>query len=564
MLPKFDKWPVLSVFLIFSLFIGYHYELFSNISTALIDWFDYPLIVFILEQNISQLISFDLANLFNISSYYPSPGGGFFTDILLVQSIFGIFIYPFTQNFILITNIIFFLTGLINIISLHFFWSKIFTKKIVINIATFLFVFSPYYFSQYVHYQMVAYAFFFFSAGMIIDKPNTKKYLLAGALSGFQFLAGVYLGIFSLTMAGFILIWQNYENRNIKLFLKHSLFYMFGFLVIAGFFVFKYAQVKYEYQIVRDAGEYVDQALQPTDIFFNHHQSLWVNYIYKNINQFDGHIRGEKFSIGLVLATLTVVGIITARKKRHMPKLSILMLALLLWGVFAGLGPRLTVNGNYLGWPLPYIFFLKFSPIFDAIRGTGRWFFFIQIALVFFSSLVFTQIIDRFKNGKSIALIALIMCIYLVEMLPIKQRTSVESYLEPPYEILTSNCRSKDVLLEYPFSPTLPKTTIFETLTYWSKMLLNLTHYKCKLVNGYNGYDPSHYLNFRDNLEQTIQNNDLQGALEVLKSKTVTYIKINKNKIKDEDLFKVDFFKSAYFVPLYESKDFLLLNTNYD
>lgn len=549
---------LLSISSIFLAYAAYNYILVLHPSTALTDWLDYPLIVFILEQNIKHLSQLDFANIANISSFYPSPGGMFFTEVMFIQGIVGTLLFPFTKNYILTHNIIFFLTALANIVALQYFWSKIFKNQLIISVLSMLFVFSPYYFSMYVHFQMIGYAFFFFSAARVLSATNKKDFFWAGVLSGLQFLVGVYLGIYSLVFTGIFLVWKLWKTRKLKDIFVWGSMYTAGFTLIAGYFVYMFAKVKAEYAIERDAGFYVDLALQPTDWLFNPYDSVWSRTVYKAINAF-GHRHGPHFSPGWVLIGSAAAGLMLALKKKRRT-FTMLMLLVLGWGIMAGLGPRLTVNGQYYGTLLPYAVFLKFTPFFDALRATGRWFFFIQIGLLFFVGVLLEQLSARLTRKAAVVAVVIGLLLYGIEMVPLTQRTEAQSYRTPEYEVLSDNCKQGNVLLEYPFG-TNTETNATQLVHYWSNMLLNQMHHDCYIVNGYSGFDPQHYLDYKQSFEEAVQNEDSQQLEVLLNQKNVTFLKINKNESFEsvpESL--LNFAKSNHFSILYENQDYLVVH----
>lgn len=551
----------ISIIFIFFLFLLYNYKLVLNLSTALTDWLDYPLIVYILEHNIKHISQLDFTNLGNIRSLYPSPGGMYFTDILLVQGVIGTIIYPFTQDYILTHNLIFLLTGLTNIISLHYFWEKIFKRKSVVILLSLLFTFSPYYFSQYVHYQMLPYSFFFFSAGLLISSASYKNIFISGLLTGLQFLAGVYLGFYSLTFTGLYFLYNLAKKRDLFSFFKKSFVYLASFLILAGYFVYQYVHIKTVYQIERSDGEYIDLAMQVSDLLFNPFPSLWVEVFYKNINLYNHRVGGEQFGTGFIFLFVTLAGMWLSLKKIKKKNILFFYLLFFFSGI-AALGPRLTINGKYFGTPLPYYLLLKFTPIFDSLRRTGAWYFIVQISMLYFVGILLSWAIRKYSFKKILPITLMLLSLYAFEMVPIKQRTSVEEYKSYSYQPLIENCKEDEVLLELPFSPMQPKTPITVTLSYWTKMLLNQTLHDCLLVNGYSGYDPTHYKEFREQLESDILVGTKEDIVKTLATKQVTYIKVNKRFTYElpETLFNL--LESNQYQILLDDDQFLVVSKN--
>lgn len=581
-----NKHALFSIIFIFILFIGYNYKLFFNISTALSDWLDYPLIVYIQQQNIQHISTLDFTHFGDISMYHHTPDGMYFTDLLLPQSLIALFIYPFVQSYITTHNIVFFIVGLLNIISVYYFWSKIFKDKKILFMLSLLFTFSPYVFSMYAHYQMISYCFFFFSLGKLLDAKNNKDFIISGILGGLQFLAAVYIGIYSITISAIYFIWKLYtkatnsnklsfsalkklQYKNIfsketKVITLQGLAYLFGFTIIAGYFVFKFAQTQKVYNITRPAEEYVNHSMQITDFFFNPLPSIWVESFYKKINVHNHRLGGETFGPGFILMSISILGFFKLRKKKLTQKeqyVNGFMILLFIWGFIAILGPRLSINGKYLATPLPYIFPLKLTPIFDALRVVSRWFLLVQIGLLYFVGFSLESIFKKYNFKKAIIIIALILFFYAIEIVPIKQRTEIQTYTSYGYEHLIQSCKSSDVLVEYPFAPEQFEPNAEQWLSYWAKMLLNLTLHNCNLVNGYSGFQPQHINEFVHNFRTSIETQDLEKIKDTLSQKDVVYIKFNKKMMFPENIKKVEsiFIEPNYKIILNDSQYLLVM-----
>ena len=579
-LSKAKAFSILSVLFIFFLFLLFNKTLVLHISSALSDWYDYPLMVYILQQNIQHISTLDFMNFGNISMFYPTPGGKYFTDLLLPQSILGLFIFPFTEDYITTHNLVFLAVGLLNIISLQFFWNKVFKDKKTIFLLTLLFTFSPYVFTMYAHYQMISYWFFFFSLGVLLTAKKRSEYVFAGFLSGLQFLAAVYIGIYSLTISGiFFLLKMSTHIQFKNLFRKKykkafdskallksiqqgSLFFL-GFLVIAGYFVFKFVQIQRVYEIERSADTYINHSMQITDFFFNPLPSFWVESFYKKINVHNHRLGGETFGTGFILLIVVTYGIKKLRKssltKKERQIFHFFML-LLGWGIIAVLGPRLSLNGKYLAIPLPYIFPLKLTPFFSALRVISRWFFVVQVGMFYYVGVALNSIFKSYTIKKAIFIITLITALYILEIVPIKQRTAVDTYRDDSYNYLISECQVNDVLLEYPFAPEQPKTHVLITLNYWTKMLLNNMHYDCQLVNGYSGFQPKHIDDFIHNFRTSVENSKSLDTYELLNQKDVTYIKFNKKLMLEESIDTIHtIFTNENYQTILENNEFLIV-----
>lgn len=563
---KKHQFHIVSICIIFFLFLAFNWKLVSNLSTALNDWYDYPLMVYVQQQNIKHLMQLDFANFGNISMYHNSPGGMYFTDLLLPQSLMGMLLYPLFNNPITNHNLVFLIVGLLNIVSLQYFWSKIFKDKRIITVLTLLFTFSPYTLSMYAHYQMISYWFFFFSIGRLITAKKPVDYVIAGALSGLQFLAAIYLGMYALSAAGIFFLWQillHFKSKQLsKVFIKSTLF-LIGFLTISGYFIYQFAQIKSSYNISRSADEYVNHSMQITDFLFNPLPSVWVEYFYKYVNVNNHRLGGETFGTGFVLMTAIFYGLYRfskAKLNKTQNFVSGFMILLGIWGFIAILGPRLSINGKYLAIPLPYILPLKLTPIFDALRVISRWFFVLQIVFLYFVGFGLQHLLKTLSKKRLIVVLAIISALYILEIIPIRQRTGIDTYKSYSYNFLVSNCQQDQVVLEYPFAPEQPKTHVLITLNYWTKMLLNNMHYDCQMVNGYSGFQPKHIDDFIHYFRTAIENSDLQTINQMLDQKDVSYIKFNKQSMIDESIKNVTtIFSEPKFNVILEDSEYLLV-----
>ncbi len=558
-----NKQYILSVSVIFIFFILYNFTLIRNISTALTDWLDYPLIVYIQQQNIEHLSSLDFDNFNTAEMYHYSPNSMYFTDLLLPQSIMGLLVNPFTNNYIATHNIVFLIVGLLNIFSLQYFWSILFKDKRITFLLTLLFTFSPYVLSMYSHYQMISYWFFFFSLGKLLQAKKTRDFFIAGLFSGLQFLAGVYIGIYSLTISGIFFIWQLFKIRNMKqTFVTGSLF-LTGFLLVSGYFVFQFAQVQKKYEIKRPADEYVNHSMQISDLLFNPLPSLWTEIIYKYVNSINQRHGGETFGTGFILLGVSIFGAYQLKKSKINKSnryISGFLILMFIWGLIAIFGPRLIINGRYLAIPLPYIFPLKLTPFFTALRVISRWFFIVQIGLLYFTGFAIEHVWKNYPIKKATSIIVFFLFLYMIEMVPIKQSASVEKYKSSGYNQIITNCQTQQVVLEYPHSPEQPKTSVYVLLNYWTKMLLNQMYYDCKLVNGYSGYQPKHIDDFYSSLRIAIEQSSSSEILKLIESKNIAYIKFNKKYMLPESITKISsVFKTDMYSVLVDDSDYLLV-----
>ena len=79
-------------------------RLLSDISGSLMDRYDFPYIVWVVNSNIQNILHGNLAHYFDTRGFYPHPYGLLFSDILLPQSLLVLPIYLLTRNIILSFN----------------------------------------------------------------------------------------------------------------------------------------------------------------------------------------------------------------------------------------------------------------------------------------------------------------------------------------------------------------------------------------------------------------------------------------------------------------------------
>lgn len=534
-----------------------------NLSTTLYDWFDYPLIVWILETNITHLKSFEFSQFFNGNMFYPNQGVLLFADLLLPTSLMALPISLLTTNKILTFNLVFFLTLILNIFAVWHFWTKVFEEKKLVFLATFLLLVSGFFFEGMVgHFQFMSSWLFFYALAMLIENKLTiLNAVVFGLLMGFQFLNGVYLSLFLIWMAilwyGTQVLFSSFsllsskKNKDreksvfkIRSLVIHAAISFITFLVVSGFFLQGYLHVKNQYSIERSYGEYVQYSASFTDYFFSRDYRSLLSKIrpIQLWNNYQGDATTSLYP-GIVLIVGGIVGLFSVAKIKDRWFLSleiyspsdVFFLVITIWGFVASLGPRLKVAGQFVNIPLPYHLFLQSVPLLDPIRVNTRWALLVFIGLVYFS----IRTVQKHAWARSKIVFFLSIILVLIEIVPLEiPRTDTSfSYFGVDEEKLIDLCQQRPqmVLVEYPLNQEQEEANIFTNLRYRSSIVLNSLEHTCSLVNGYSGHVPEDYIAFETGMHAAIANQDSEMLLFLLKSKKVDLVKVNTDSLTQEN-----------------------------
>lgn len=539
---KINSFFIISTIFFSLLTIFIFRSLVFNLSTHLPDWNDYPLYVWTMFQNIQHMKNGSLDGVFDGNIFYPFKGVMLFTDLFLPTSVIGFPLYLLTNNIILTFNIIFFITLFLNIISVFVFWKNYFSSKWLLFFTTLTTAFSPYLFLNTGHFQMISFWPMFFGMAFLFKKQFTlRNALIIGVFIGIQFLVSVYLSIFMLFALGLWYVIEIWQIRKVKpkllTVIRHSFLVLLAFFLITGLFVFKYIQVKNSYNIVRPLWEYVIYAAQPTDYLFAHYNSLLSSTSFiEKWNSFSQHASSAQFP-GLVLLILSIIGMFIYQKSRAGGSFSfslsannIFFIILLISGYIFSLGPRLSVNGTYIGIPLPYSLVLKIIPLFEPIRADVRWSFFFYFSLVYFAALGLQKLFFYYKKEAVLGIV--LSALYIFEIVPIVKTTETKDYYPFSYNILAKRCKNNpQVVLEYPMTQDKKDANIITNLTYRTQMMMATMNHGCNIVNGYSGYIPQDYERYENELYTAVTALDEEQFWKLLKQREVNFFKLNKNEI---------------------------------
>lgn len=537
-MKSFLKFFLLYIFLLFFTFR----DLLLNIKTNLVDWFDYPLMLWIMHHSISKISSLQFTEFFNTSSFYPYTNTLFFSDLLLPQAVLAWPLYIITRNLILAFNLVFILTFILNYIGAYLFWKRIFKSDLLAFTGSLFLLFSPFLHLNISHFQMLSIWPSLFCLYFILDKDfKPKRIVIAGVFLTLQFLASVYLSVYLIVTIAVLYFFKFLQFRKAReIFLSFGII-LLSFLLICGVFIKGYSDTKKLYNINREVTEYIQYSAHLSDYIFtgNINSTLHQSQIMKKWNDFNKHFIGvHSSSPGFLLLILSVLGLFSFIKEKRDWVLQLAIdherfffLTLAFLGFIFSLGPRLSFNGTYAHIPLPYFLFLHL-PLFEITRVPARWSFILFLAMVYFAVLGVRKL---WKKINPKFLIPLIFIIFILEYVPLNFTTHSENYLDPSYIPLKTLClKEKLVLLEIPITHLDAAPNIAAGLNYITKTQLASTYHNCLMVNGYSGYDMPEIAKLRDRIYLTIKNADPDAFLSILDESNIDIVKFNTSLLLEE------------------------------
>lgn len=551
-----------------------------NISTQLPGWYDELFIIWIYQNNIRHFSNLDVTHIYETNAIYPFKYTLSFAEHMYFPSLLILFINIFTKNVIAQYNILLILNHI-----LVFFAALLLFKKVLKNtsaalISTFYTSFSPYFFTEIGHFQMI---FFWpllislYFLALFFEKDKTKILALSGIFAGIQFLSSVYLGIMNLTI---IFLWYTavilYKKYSIKDLFKQSTVILVAFILVSSVSLTGYILVNREYHIKRDYGEYVTYSANLTDYIFPARRQLsllYSNFFFQKLKKYNHHQVGEfaAFAGILPLAFAAYKLWPKIKKTKESLNLDITFTKTATFGVilvFAGfilsLGPRLFVNGIYTEIPLPYDLILKiFSPI-GIIRAVARWNFLVILGFSFLLGLGYIKLEEKFAKNNTIKKVILLSLVFAFCFVEFYSLTPFPSFYrnwqaDTSYDFLKKEvCKSNTTtLLEYPFHYRNLDGDIVKDVNYMAQILLNSTRHNCKILSGYYGYEPPKYMEIRNEFADGFDDKDIK----IIKDLEINYIKFNKYAISNLEYQKTKD-KLNQFINIYEDKNVLILKVN--
>lgn len=531
---------IVSVGICFALLLLIYRKLVLNPSTHLVDFRDYPFCIWVIYQNISHFSNLSFHSFFESNVFYPFKSTLLFSEMFLPVSMLAWPLSWVISNPILVFNILFFITLLLDVLSAHLLWGRLFKSKLEIFFASLLTVASPFVFQNSPHFQSLSYWPILIALSLLLKSSRTRRdTILVGIFLTIQFLSNTYLGIFSLFVVGlwFLIeiISQYRSGRDVGVTFFHTIHCFLTFLLTCGFFIWKYVSVKHAYQITRDFGEYVTNSSQISDYFFSTHFNSLVTR-FKPVAHWNArNVHGSMFpSFSVIfLATIGMFEVVRTKLRTvvgfEINKERLFFLCLVVGGFVASLGPRLVINNVFVGLPLPYALALKVMPFLMSIRVTERWAFLFFLGLAYFAALGISKIGGRRK----VLVVFLATFIYLMEVMPLSMPVETKNYYPSVYSVISQQCQKRSqVLLEYPFEQDKGyEANILTNLTYRTQYMLASIKHKCLLVNGYSGYFPQDFHRYQNEMGLSIVAENEQSFLGLLKQRDVRLFKLNKKDI---------------------------------
>jgi hypothetical protein len=565
-----QKFFIFGIILTISLILLLYKNIFLNLNTHLINWNDELFVIWILQNNISHLSNWDFSNLYETNAMYPFKYSLSFAEHLFMQSFFALILKFFTQNVFAQYNLLFIFNHLLIFVSGLLLFRKILKDNLAAIISSFYLNFSPFFFSQTGHFQMISFWPMLLSLYFLNIFQENKKIrfiYLSGFLAGIQFLSSVYLGIIYLAVA-FIYFLSLYMTKGAILLniLKNFSIFMIVFSVTSFISIFGYILMSFEYHPKRDYSDYVTYAAHITDYIFPIQSSFFYeSQLFQFIKDFNQHKVGESAAfIGITPLLLVVLYFIFQRKKVKdliwKNYLVVFSIILILIGFIFSLGPRLFINGQYIGTPLPYAFILKIFPPIGIIRALSRWHLLITLGVSILMGLGFKLTLEKATNLALKRYIFVgVFILLLFEFYPTKPLAAESRDLkDESYIFLSYNlCQNpNNVILDYPLMLHIPYSNLIEKLQYMSFALFNSTKHNCKTLGGYYGYEPIEYQMYKEEFGNGFDENDIK----LIRKLDINYLKINKFALDKKEYQKIlDQGLLSNFVTLYEDKRVVIL-----
>jgi len=538
------------VFLLTLLFV--FRDLLLYIRTNLIDWRDYPLMIWIMSQHTLKIQHLNFANYFDTNAFFPHKYSLLFSDLLLPQALISLPFLLFSNNIILIFNIVFLLTFILNFVSLYLFWRLLFKDNLIAFLGSMFALFSPFFHLSISHFQMLSFWPFFFSLYFLFSAERRLIYFfLSGLFLTIQFLASVYLAVFLIFSIVTYIVLDFFFLKNIKTSIKSFLAIFLTFLILGGIFIQSYINVQKYYQIDKEISEYINYSASVTDYIFTSSINSFLHQspLMKSWNSPDKNFSmGKASSAGILFTILAVVSLISFTKRQNkiilgiqFNRLNAFFIALIVLGVIFSLGPRLNFNGNYAHIPLPYNLLLKMGPLIEPIRNPSRWSFIFYIGIIYFALMTIKKIKEK---GTYKYLILFIFILFIFEYIPLNLLSEKGNYLNPEYHNLKTTCeKNRKVLLEVPVTHRDATDDVAAGLTYINKVQLASLFHQCNLVNGYSGYDLPDNLALAQTIDGYILNQQTTEFIKELRKKKIDLVKFNVDYFRKEaSSSAVDFF----------------------
>ncbi len=573
-------------FVPFFLILYYWKNILLNITTHLYDWRDVPFVIWAFQNNIKSIGLFDFIYHHDTNAMYPFPYSLSFTEHMYFPSFLIYFLSLFTKNPILQFNILAILNHVLIYVSSWLLASR-FTKNAWIKASSaFFMAFSPYFFIQSGHFQMVFFWPLLLSLYFLLHPERQLQHLLvSGLFLAWQFMSAIYLGLMGLfVIASYYLImlvkpglfplvrytkkelevkgkaflfgfktkWDDMKPESRMRIAGELLILLIAFLIVSEPTLEAYFEMNSVYKPSIEQGQYVNFAAHISDYLFPSNQnSLLYRFLgfWRGLNR---HMTGEPAAfVGFV--PLGIIGYAFLKSKRNKSTGSRWLhwwtLALIVVAFIFSLGPRFNFNGTYLVTPLPYLAVLKTVPLIGVMRALARWYFVIILALFMLMAFGMT----RMKK----ALLPVLFILLVLEFYPAPLQSSAYPWNTKVYGKVREICKENpNPMLEYPFDYR-AQNAGEKDLTYKNTILLASTTHNCDILSGFTAYQPKKYIEYRDFL----QNRDFnRGGIMLLYNLGFRYIKFNKFAMNEKEKTQIArFVKLRYTTKLYEDDNTIIV-----
>lgn len=539
----FKKKSIFFFIVYFLLLLIVFRDLLFNFTTNLIDWLDYPFMIWQIYQSVEKISHLQFSNFFETNAFYPSRMTLLFSNLFLPEAFFATFLNLFAKNVILVFNIIYLTNFILDYIALFLFWKQIFNNEVVSFFGAIFIIFSPFFHQNRGLPQMYIFWPFFFSLYFFLkfNQIQDKKFLFfSGFFYFLQFVSSVYLAVFLGVVFGVFFtvdfLWVNRKRINVifTYLVIGAVFFIFSFPFIKG-----YLYVKRLYAIKKEI-----KGAQLSDYIFtkNINTILYQLPIIKRWNSFYRPRMVERAAFpGFLLTSLALFGIITLKRRRQVLEIAFRLSALDLkfilvsfLGFWFSLGPRLFFNGLYANMPTGVNVLVKVMPLLTFIRAAARWSFLFYLGIVYFALKALKKIVGQNTQKKRAIILFFISFFFILEYVPFGIKTHKDTYITSFYRKLKNECKKKKkVLLEYPITHLNVKGGIISGVKYISKVILASSYHKCYLINGYSGYDPMYLRQLHWSLSTEAREKDAERVEKLIRKYQVDFLKINTDKVID-------------------------------
>lgn len=528
----------------------YYKNVILHINSHMTGWYDGPFIIWIFQNNIKHFASFDLRNIFETNAMYPFTNTLSFTEHMFFPSLIALVISTINRNPVFQFNVVMILNHILVYIS-FFMLSTRFTKSLLTQvISSFFAAFSPYLIGQSGHLQMMFIWPFFLSVFFILHpKRKSVHLILAGLLLAIQFHSAVYLGLMGLFIILTREIISIIDDKKIMTRLKEMILFLTTFFLISLPSIYGYLQVQKQYKPVRGQEEFVNYSAHITDyVLFAPNNSFINNVFFQNLlGKFNQHIRGEMAAfVGFTPILLIAFWLLNSnksrlqdeneRKRRITIKWTIVLIIL---GVLFSIGPRANFNGQYLVFPLPYYFLLKFLPVLGIMRALARWYFIVIFAIHILAIFSLDYILSVIPQKKlKYAAASCIFLLFILEFLPAPQLVNTKNWNSDAYRYLQKKCKiDNGPILEYPFEYREKAKDIGKYLSLKTNTLMSSTLHSCPTLSGFSSFEPPLFKKWQEDFDT---NGITDQNIAILKNLRFKYVKLNYSGLRNEEKDKVE------------------------